>query len=183
METSPVNAIRNDGQRGFPCDEDDALPLLRVHDVQSLYCLAFLLTADTEKAKQCFVTGIEDVDDENVAFREWAHVWARRVIIESAVSLIKPWKGVVPDQKTIIHSRPQPVPDQDGRISVARLLGLDDFERFVFVLQTIEGYPPKACSTLLECPIEVLSDVPLSTDRLGRGLMAIWRFGNANTSH
>ena len=51
-------------------------------DMNSLYLLSFLLTADREKAEQCFVSGLEDAVEGNPVFKEWARSWARRVIID-----------------------------------------------------------------------------------------------------
>ena len=59
-------------------------------NMNSLYLLAFLLTADHGKAEQCFVSGLEDAVEGNPVFKEWAHSWARRVIIQNAVRLINP---------------------------------------------------------------------------------------------
>src|SRR5258707_11795314 len=55
-----------------------------------LYRLSFLLTADQEKAQQCFVSGLEDSVKGNPVFKEWARSWARRAIIQNAVRLINP---------------------------------------------------------------------------------------------
>src|SRR5580698_5158326 len=59
-------------------------------DMDSLYVLSFLLTADHEKAEQCFVSGVEDAVEGNPVFKEWARSWARRVIIVNAVRAINP---------------------------------------------------------------------------------------------
>src|ERR1700752_4953695 len=59
-------------------------------NMNSLYLLAFLLTADHGKAEQCFVSGLEDAVEGNPVFRGWAHSWARRTIIQNAVRLISP---------------------------------------------------------------------------------------------
>ena len=59
-------------------------------DMNSLYLLAFLLTADREKAEQCFVAGLEDSVEGNPVFKEWARSWARRAIIQNAVRVINP---------------------------------------------------------------------------------------------
>src|SRR5438445_5463301 len=59
-------------------------------NMDSLYLLAFLLTADHRRAEQCFVSGLEDTVGGSPVFREWAHSWARRMIIQNAVRLIKP---------------------------------------------------------------------------------------------
>src|ERR1700730_10132527 len=60
-------------------------------DMNSLYLLGFLLTADREKAEHCFVSGLEDAVEGNPVFKEGARSWARRTIIQKAVRAIKPW--------------------------------------------------------------------------------------------
>src|ERR1700719_907468 len=59
-------------------------------DMNGLYLLSFLLTADREKAEQCFVSGLEDAAGGNPVFKEWARSWARRAIILNAVRSINP---------------------------------------------------------------------------------------------
>src|ERR1700729_237503 len=59
-------------------------------DMNRLYLLSYLLTADREKAEQCFVSGLDDAIEGNPVFKEWARSWARRVIIANAVSTINP---------------------------------------------------------------------------------------------
>src|ERR1700757_256330 len=59
-------------------------------NMNSLYLLAFLLTADHRSAEQCFVSGLEDAVVGNPVFKEWASSWARRAIIQNVVRLIKP---------------------------------------------------------------------------------------------
>ncbi len=41
-------------------------------EADSLYRLAFLLTADHEKAQQCFVSGLEDSVNGSAVFKDWA---------------------------------------------------------------------------------------------------------------
>ena len=59
-------------------------------EMNGLYLLSFLLTADREKAEQCFVSGLEDAVEGNPVFKEWARSWARRTIIQNAVQVINP---------------------------------------------------------------------------------------------
>jgi hypothetical protein len=75
-------------------DSDD---FCRIFDenMNSLYLLAFLLTADHARAEQCFVSGMEDTVDGNPVFREWAHSWSGRAIIQNAVRFAKPRPGDV----------------------------------------------------------------------------------------
>src|SRR5215831_13395524 len=59
-------------------------------DMKNLYLLALVLTADSEKAEQCFVSGLDDCITGNQVFREWAGSWARRVVIKNAIRMIAP---------------------------------------------------------------------------------------------
>ena len=59
-------------------------------DMRGLYQLSFLLTGDPEQGERCFVTGMEDCAKENRVFREWARSWAKRVIVQNAISELQP---------------------------------------------------------------------------------------------
>src|SRR4029077_10222346 len=78
MTRSTLYASRDDFRRIF--DED----------MNGLYLLSLLLTADREKAEQCFVSGLEDAVEGNPVFKEWARSWARRAIIQNAIRVINP---------------------------------------------------------------------------------------------
>ena len=58
-------------------------------DMNSLYLLSFLLTAD-QLAEKCFVRGLEDSAKGNPVFKEWAQSWARRTMIQNAIQMIRP---------------------------------------------------------------------------------------------
>ena len=55
-----------------------------------LYLLSFLLTGDRAKAEQCSTAGLDMSSEDNEAFRDWAHSWARRIVINNALRLIEP---------------------------------------------------------------------------------------------
>ena len=132
-------------------------------NMNSLYLLAFLLTADHGRAEQCFVSGLEDAVGGNPVFREWAHSWARRMIIQNAVRLIKPRPAdgrgrfksgsLDSDYKTIPAER---------QVEISALLGLEPFERVVYVLTVLEHHSDHECSLLLGCPRR---DVPPARTR------------------
>jgi hypothetical protein len=113
-----------------------------------LYRLSFLLTADREKAQQCFVAGLEDSVKENSVFREWARSWARRAIIQCAVRVINPRpthenvaSGFNSGGKTPAGEPPE----------TAAVLELAPFERFVYVISVLEHHSEQECSILLGC--------------------------------
>jgi len=68
----------------------DAVRREPAEDRSELYLLSFLLTADRAKAEQCFVAGLDETAEDGTAFREWAHAWARRTVINNALRFIAP---------------------------------------------------------------------------------------------
>lgn len=119
--------------------------------IDELYQLSFLLTADHQKAEECFVAGLEDSAKDNHVFREWARSWAKRAIIQNAIRRINPHRDV-----SSFPLAPPPgilaLPNDPGRhFEVEDVLALEDFERFVFVISVLEHYSEHECSLLLGC--------------------------------
>jgi DNA-directed RNA polymerase specialized sigma24 family protein len=114
-----------------------------------LYKLSFLLTRDPEKAERCLVTGLEDCVTGNRVFREWARSWAKRAIIQNAIRELKPRPKVsnFPSSGAIVPDIDSP----DGHVAMSAVLGLGDFERFVFVMSVLEHYSEHECALLLGC--------------------------------
>ena len=113
-------------------------------EMNSLYSLAFLLTADAKKAEQCFVAGIGYSVESNAVFREWARSWARRTIIQHAIRTMKPAQETL----TIVETEPVRL-EVEPRLRAILKLGV--LERFVFVMSVLEGYSYQDCSILLGC--------------------------------
>ena len=126
-------------------------------DMNGLYLLSFLLTADHEKAEQCFVSGLEDAVNGNRVFREWARSWARRVIIKNAVKVInpRPVDESAYSSPVSVNSNGKTLP-AEHQVEIAAVLGLEPFERFVYVMTVLEGYSDQDCSLLLGCARRVV---------------------------
>jgi hypothetical protein len=138
---------------------------------RSLYRLSFLLTADQEKAQQCFVSGLEDSVEGNPVFKEWARSWARRAIIQSAVRVIHPrpieeqaTASFGSNEKTLAAEPPE----------LAAVLLLQAFERFVYVMSVLEHYSDHDCSLLLGCA---------QRDVVAGRVRALQQTGSAMESH
>jgi hypothetical protein len=114
--------------------------------------LWLLLTADPEKAEQCFVSGLEDAVEGNPVFKEWARSWARRAIILNAVRVIKPRlvEGPVRSSASSVNSSGKAVPAGQP-VEIDAVLGLEPFDRFVYVMTVFERYSDQDCSVLLGC--------------------------------
>jgi hypothetical protein len=110
-------------------------------DLNGLYQLSLLLTGDHQKAERCVVSGIEDCAEENRVFREWARAWAKRVIAENAIRELNPRrKDSSSSSIPTVFSRNRRSSTPIGHFDVDSVLGLGDFERFVFVLCVLEHY-------------------------------------------
>jgi DNA-directed RNA polymerase specialized sigma24 family protein len=119
-------------------------------DLNRLYQLSFLLTGDHQKAERCFVAGIEDCANENRVFREWARAWTRRVIVQNAIREVKP-RPSRSKSSSLPSLRNQQSSSPTGHFTADALLGLPDFDRFVFVLCVLEQYRENDCTLLLGC--------------------------------
>jgi hypothetical protein len=117
-------------------------------EMHSLFLLSILLTADLEKAEQCFVGALEECLRGIDVFMDWARLWARRAIIKRAIKLINP----VPQQPksqslTGIQWHSTPV---NGNL-LGAILTLGAFERIVFVVSLLERQSDEDCSAMLSC--------------------------------
>ncbi|MGB8583925.1 MAG: hypothetical protein WCD47_24140 [Candidatus Sulfotelmatobacter sp.] len=120
--------------------------------MDNLHLLSFLLTADLAKAEECFVSGLENCVEGTYVFRDWAQSWARRAIIQNAIRMLAPRKN----HSTVADAPSDAVTcslgrTQDTDYAIARILRLEHFERFVFVMSVLEKYSDQDCSVLLGC--------------------------------
>jgi hypothetical protein len=117
-------------------------------EMDGLYWLAFLLTADKKMAEQCFVGGLGECVDQIHVSTERARSWARRAIVEDAIRIIRP----VPEKSAngcfVDAKSPTTVGTRDP---FAFIVSLRAFERFVFVLSVLEGQSDEDCQSLLRC--------------------------------
>ena len=114
----------------------------------SLHRLSFLLTADRQKAERCFVSGLEESVTGSRVFKEWAHSWARRTVIQNAVRIIKPRPVEQHALSSFVSRGTAQVVEQ---VETAAVLQLEPFERFVYVMSVLERYSDLDCSVLLGC--------------------------------
>ena len=115
-------------------------------EMHSLYLLSLLLTADNDKAEQCFVSAMGECQEESSVFMEWTRSWARRAILKYAIRMITP----VPEHADSLSSIGlKPPATSAGNNPLAAVLVLDPFERFVFVISVLEGRSEQDCAILL----------------------------------
>jgi hypothetical protein len=120
-----------------------------IEEMQSMYLLSFLLTADHDKAEQCLVSTIGEDPEGISVFMDWTRLWARRAVIKHAIDLIVPAPAHADDVSDISLTGPVRWADN---IPFAAILLMDAFERFVFVMSILEGQSDEECSILRRCP-------------------------------
>ena len=120
-----------------------------------LYQLSFLLTGDHEKAEQCFVAGVESFVRGTRAFNQWAHSWAKRIVIENAIRELKPRPRLTHRQSatTAFPYAGQLSTPPGGHFELEAILALEDFERFVFVMSVLDHYSDHDCALFLDCSV------------------------------
>jgi DNA-directed RNA polymerase specialized sigma24 family protein len=147
-----------------PSGEPGQIPLLEKYrrlfasNGTGLHQFALILTADPHLAKQCLVPGLEDYCPGNSAFQEWAHEWARRVIVANALRVLSDpstpdWSCAssgshLTDDRSNSHACKQQL--------LCRIFSLEKGERFVFAMTVLEQMSDKECAELLGC---IVSDI------------------------
>ena len=117
-------------------------------EMHRLYLLAFLLTADHDKAEQCLVSAMGECEEGIGVFMDWARSWARSAVLKRAIQMITPAPEHADYVSLISLERPATLA---GTNPFAAILLLDPFERFVFVMSTLEGQSDAECAVLLRC--------------------------------
>lgn len=144
--------------------------------MKRLYLLSFLLTSDRAAAQKCFVRGLDDSLRGNPVFKEWAHSWARRMVIQNAIQMIRPRPNLatvrtitdpVTSDSTVLFVNTLPA-------EIEAVVALPAFERFVFVMSVLEGCSEQECTVLLGC---TRNDVVAARER------ALQLIGNAAQLH
>ncbi|HZZ15179.1 MAG TPA: hypothetical protein VFE08_04370 [Candidatus Sulfotelmatobacter sp.] len=125
---------------------------IHVEQMNSLYLLSLLLTADPQKAEQCFISGFDDSVSHRFVFKERASFWARRSIILQAIRLSRPRPNNEGELNTkLLPSRGSVPTEVRTHPKFAGIVELDTFERFVFIMSLLEKYSVQECSLLLSC--------------------------------
>jgi len=143
---------------------------LFLEQIDNLYQLSLLLTADQSKAEQCFVDGLQEALDSNNIFRDWAGSWAKVVIIKNAIRVIQPRQWELSSGLTL--SKRNEIADDESS-ALGPLLALGNFERFVFVMTVLETYSDHDCAVLLDCSLaEVRNGRTRALEQIGHSVSA-----------
>jgi hypothetical protein len=166
-----------------------------LEQMNSLYLLSLLLTADPQKAERCLMLGFDDSINNNSVFKERASLWVRRCIILHAIRWLCP-RASGDENELNEAGLSQLIGEVPAEVraypNLARIIVLNSFERFVFIMSILEKYSDQECSLLLGCfrrdvinartaAIRHLASVTIATEtRPERGVSAFAGVNYAN---
>jgi hypothetical protein len=120
-------------------------------DKDRLYQLALLLAGNQEIAERIFASSLDDAVKSTGIFIDWARNWVKHTVIQNAIGIVHPQPR--DDSDFYMPASPAvtgaPLDVQDRELALNRILELDDFERFVFVITVLEHYSDHDCALML----------------------------------
>jgi hypothetical protein len=110
-----------------------------------LYLLSFLLTADKTRAEQCLDQALDDFVEGFEDFVDWSRTRGRDAVLKYAICMMKPDAEGTQDEMDFSDTAHFP----DGNQNFGVIAGLPTFERFVFVVTGLYGRSDTECAKLL----------------------------------
>jgi DNA-directed RNA polymerase specialized sigma24 family protein len=140
------------------CTQNDYVSLF-ADSAEPLRWLCNTLTGDEELSEKVLRAAFEQaLKGADRVFRNWMVSWARRLIIQGCIALVRPTahcmeEGVCMDTRdngSEISEKVELALGQPSDALQQRLLHLDPLPRFVFLLRALEGYSRRETALLLE---------------------------------
>ena len=134
-----------------------------------LFRLSLQLTADTEKAERCLILAMKYCFGTSTIFKDFAHVWARRMVIRSAIQLaFDVDHDSANDAETAIHPHSNGL-HNDHQLASMVALQLPRFDRLAFVICVFERLSISDCALLLrKSPKDVNEAIARAATRSGK---------------
>jgi len=140
------------------CTQNDYVRLF-ADSAEPFRWLCYTLTGDEELSEKILSAAFaQSLKGADCVFRDWMVSWARRIIIQACISLLRPtvhslegydcprsreFSGGISDQLELALGQPSDALQQ-------RLLHLSALPRFIFVLRALEGYSRHETALLLD---------------------------------
>ena len=112
-------------------------------EMEPLYLLSFLLTANHQLAEQCFLATVEETFEDLTVFNDWALAWIKHNLVKHAARRIFREPGRNSGTAGSFYG------DGERAMVLDRLLELSPMERFAFILTILEGYSLRKCAALM----------------------------------
>jgi DNA-directed RNA polymerase specialized sigma24 family protein len=139
------------------CTQNDYVRLF-ADSAEPLQWLCYTLTGEEKMSEKVLGAALEQsLKGADRVFRDWMVSWARRLIIQACIRLMRPTAQSVEECVCIHHRKEDGISEllelalsQPSEVLQQRLLNLDPLPRFVFVLRALEGYSRRDTALLLE---------------------------------
>lgn len=139
------------------CTQNDYVRLF-ADSAEPLQWLCYTLTGDKALSDKVLGAALEQsLKGADRVFRDWMMSWARRLIIQACIRLVRPTGQSMEECACLHHKKEEGISDlvelalsQPSEVLQQRLLNLDPLPRFVFVLRALEGYSRRDTALLLE---------------------------------
>jgi DNA-directed RNA polymerase specialized sigma24 family protein len=140
------------------CTQNDYVRLF-ADSAEPLRWLCYTLTGDEELSEKVLKAAFEQsLKGADCVFRDWMMSWARRLIIQACIALMRPTGNSLEDcvclhageDSSGVSDQLELALGQPSDTLQQRLLQLDRLPRFVFVLRALEGYSRRETALLLE---------------------------------
>lgn len=135
--------LSNDRLRNAEFATADDFQRLFASEMQELFHLALLLTADLEEAESCVICAMRDCMSVDSVSKEWTRTWARRAVVRNAIRITTGLREKLPVGDSDRECGGGTMAESSG------VLTLDEFERLVYVICVVEHYPIRDCALLL----------------------------------
>jgi hypothetical protein len=110
-------------------------------DMNPLYLLAFLLTANHKEAEKCFALTVEKAFKESAVFKEWARSRVKRSLIENAIDIVSPTSARIGEKRDLWSAEPwrrrDRCCDQTRPAGTLRLCHVDSGAQFQLGLRSV----------------------------------------------
>ena len=131
---------------------------LFANSAEPLEWLCYTLTGDRALSEKVLSAAFEQsLKGADRVFRDWMVSWARRLIIQACIRLVRPVGQTTEECICLSNKRDEAIPDllelalsQPSEMLQQRLLKLDPLPRFVFALRALEGYSRRDTALLLD---------------------------------
>lgn len=172
------NLQRSSSKTASYATEDDFNQLFTA-EIDGFVRLSLQLTADPKKAEQCLVLAMKDCRGAKSTFRDFARVWARRMVIRNAIHLIP---SADSDSACDVQSSEL---RNENHLKMAPVLDLPEFDRLAFVICALEQLSIQDCALLLrKSPKDVSEAIARAENQLAsRGSRGRSSFDTSDSRH
>lgn len=162
----------NSSEAHLYASDDDFRRFFTV-EIDSLFRLSLLLTADAENAEHCLTLAMGDCFGAKTIFKDFVRVWARRMIIQNAIQLVLTDESDAGNSAGVESSLDSGDVHQNEHLKEAAVLGLATLDRLAYVICILE------CLSIADCALHLRKSSQEVKDAVTRAAKQIASVGSS----